>query len=170
MKDYISTELLILFRERERERACPHKLAFFIGASVVLGRCVDVLGKASKSVLVSEMYKTLCRWIVSRILRLSAKIVDVSLFIYSCMQCSEFSLTNPQPWRTISNKTNCQELKEKKFDEIASMLSSVCTWCKTVINFAPLFHIYTEMYQSNFWCRSISGQSNLIACLLLKRI
>lgn len=161
MKDYIagklfSTESLYPFhRERERERACPHKLAFFIGASVVLGRCVDVLGNASKSVVVSELNKTLCRWIVSRILRLSAKIVDVSLFIYSCMQCSEFSLTNPQPWRTISNKTNCQELKEKKFDEIASMLSSVRTWCKTVINFAPLFHIYTsqtsdvDLYQDN---------------------
>lgn len=65
MKDYIAGKLFfqqnhfILFRERER--ACPHKLAFFIGASVVLGRCVDVLGKASKSVLVSEMNKTLCR-------------------------------------------------------------------------------------------------------------
>lgn len=67
MKDYIagklfSTESLYPF-QRERERACPHKLAFFIGASVVLGRCVDVLGKASKSVLVSEMNKTLCPYI-----------------------------------------------------------------------------------------------------------
>lgn len=66
MKDYIAGKLFqqnhfILLRERERERACPHKLTFFIGASVVLGRCVDVLGKASKSVLVSEMNKTLCR-------------------------------------------------------------------------------------------------------------
>lgn len=130
--------ITLSLRERERERACPHKLAFFRGASVVLGRCVDVLGKASKSVVVSDLNKTLCRWIVSRILRLSVKIVDVSLFIYSCMQCSEFSLTNPQPWWTISNKTNCQELK-KKVEEIASMLSSICTWCKIVIKFAPLF-------------------------------
>lgn len=122
MKDYIAGKLFqqnhfILLRERERE-SMPSQISFFIGASVVLERCVDVLGKASKSVLVSELNKTLCRWIVSRILRLSAKIVDVSLFIYSCMQCSEFSLTNPQPWRTISNKTNWQELKEKKLKRL----------------------------------------------------